>query len=137
MAIRACTCGAAFRDSAGVVPIVSVDGHYRDCVSLLPDPDTCLHRTARRRAGSLFCTQCAKGLTEGGPPWLSDKYRPGYGEELLAAREAARVKSEAIEAREATYDLSGISLDYGITDLNRSELFTLAECCMRELAART
>ena len=135
MAARGCTCGVEARDATGIAPIGG-GRHYRDCASMLPDPDTCTHSNRVRNGGWLFCGACGKGMSEGGPAWVRDALAPGYAERLAESRAAAKVKEDARMAREATYDVSGIYLDYGITDLADDELKRLIDVCTRELTAR-
>lgn len=133
---RACTCGAWTREKSGLKPLTGVVFHFRDCAALLPDPDTCEHKTAVRRNKYLFCGACGKGLSEDGPAWIRAEYAPGYGEKLLKAQVEAKKKKQAQQDRERTYDLSGIYLDLGITDLDDEELKRLIDCCQRELKYR-
>lgn len=132
MTVRSCTCGAATRSEIGITLVAGVDGHFRDCVSLLPDPDTCLHRGGVKREGEVYCGACGKGLSEGARAWYTDKLRPGYAEEVAAQRAVRQAEAEVTRARENTYDLSGIYLDEGITDLSDQDLSTLIDCCTRE-----
>lgn len=142
MAVRSCTCGAARRALVGglvrVVGVVDEGGvrHYRDCAALLPDPDACPHPRARRYNGFMFCSACGKGMSEGGPAWVRDSLRPGYAEEHEEKRRKTEERDRAARAREASYNVGDVRLDFGVTDLTDDELARLLDACTREQAFR-
>jgi len=130
--VRSCTCGAARRTEAGFTLIAGVVGHFRDCASLLPDPDTCEHANGVKRDGEVYCGRCGKGLSVGARDWFKDNMAPGYAEAQAVLRRKREGEIATVRLREDSYDIAGIHLDYGITDLSNDELTALIDCCTRE-----
>jgi len=125
MTVRSCTCS--------MVPTLK---HLRDCASLLSDPDACGHKTAQARIHGVYCSSCGKGLSVGARPWYSANLEPGYGDRMRENAAARSSLEEARMERESSYDLRGIYLGDGITDLTVMQLQRLANACIAEIMVR-
>ena len=99
-------------------------------------PTVCEHRTSVHYNGHSYCGGCGRGMSEGANAYALPENDPGHADRLAARRAQAEDERKVLSAREATYDVSGIYLDWGITALSGDELSRLVAALRSEQRAR-